>query len=1050
LAQYVPNQWRNLESGGTPITADRLNLIENGVGASAVVSDVDDPATPTGAAVAQVVNLAATGQASGLGGPTRIWAPQLNLPTTGMLNGDQVYVLSESKWYFRENGAWLAEGATYTPPTQPSTTTLALTNSVPILTTPTAGSPSASVQINFKTTAGTDALVTTGVRISCNGTTVSGQAVPSQNQAVINGSATFTQLRPGTAYIFTGQLLNGSTLVGTAVTLTVTMPTSAPAPGSVTTLSLTAVAGNGSVTVTNKVTPGTDNLAVSGVLLSRNGTDTTGVGAWSTTVPANSSFTFGQLKPGVTYTFSADMENASGTPYGNPVSIQATPTGSVASGPASVTDSAFTYTGAWTLAIADDGTTQHYDNVTNDTATITFTVGAGGGTVSLVGNTGAANGYAAIKIDSGSETNVNFYAAAETDQLVMWTSSSLSAGTHTLHVRVTGTIGTTGGDAFVSVQGAKLSNGSFGTGVSTVTASAVVNSSSSVTMSWSTALGTDSASLTGVVITRSGTDASGGGPVTLNETSLSGSFTFTNLVAGASYTFTADPLINGTPAGRTSSQTVVTGTAGGGTPTAPVGPSGTWRLVFDDEFNGTSLDLTRWTPLDGGNMNNVTTHASNVSVSGGNLILTLASSSSGAEVDSAPYDGAGSNGYTMPVGDYVEARIYFPGNGSTVYNWPAFWTSGPSWPAAGEVDIFEGLGTATTNYHSPSGQDGPFNISGTWVNAFHTYGMHRKSTSVDIYWDGTLVKTMATSDNGAAQAVLINVGSGNTGVYGAASQVLVDWVRAWTPSTGTPAPTGTALSKVLVIVEENHSLSEMESSMPYLFGLAQQYSYASNYSGLTHPSLPNYLAIAAGSFFGISDDNPPSSHPLSGSTVFGQAISKGKTAKTYCESMPSNNYQSDSGNYAVKHNPWAYFTSEVSWANQFDISASSFTSDASNNRLPTVSMLVPNLIDDAHDGTLTDADNYLQSVLPSVLNSSDFTSGALAVVVTADEDDGTQSNKVLTTVLHASLNGSHKVVSTALNHYSLSRLLSQLSGSTPLNNATSAADLAAAFGLTIG
>jgi phosphatidylinositol-3-phosphatase len=83
------------------------------------------------------------------------------------------------------------------------------------------------------------------------------------------------------------------------------------------------------------------------------------------------------------------------------------------------------------------------------------------------------------------------------------------------------------------------------------------------------------------------------------------------------------------------------------------------------------------------------------------------------------------------------------------------------------------------------------------------------------------------------------------------------------------------------------------------------------------------------------------------------------------------------------------------------------------------------------------------------LASSDFTSGKLAVVVTADEDDSTSGNKVLTVVLHASLDGSHKVVSTALTHYSLSRFYSQTTGGSPLRKAAAAPDMAEAFGLTV-
>ena len=211
-----------------------------------------------------------------------------------------------------------------------------------------------------------------------------------------------------------------------------------------------------------------------------------------------------------------------------------------------------------------------------------------------------------------------------------------------------------------------------------------------------------------------------------------------------------------------------------------------WSLAFADEFNGTSLDLSRWSPMNGAKMNGVTTYASNVSVTGGNLVLTLASSTSGAFVSSAPSDGAGANGYLLPVGSYAEARVYFPGNGSAIYNWPAWWAAGP-WgsgqcgPDAGEHDIAEGLGSLTVNYHSTRNCTNMGTVSGTWSNGFHVYGLYRGPGYADVYWDGQLVKHYTTYDNGGGESLLLNVGRGATDAFGAASQVKVDWVRAWSP-----------------------------------------------------------------------------------------------------------------------------------------------------------------------------------------------------------------------------------------------------------------------------
>ena len=72
--------------------------------------------------------------------------------------------------------------------------------------------------------------------------------------------------------------------------------------------------------------------------------------------------------------------------------------------------------------------------------------------------------------------------------------------------------------------------------------------------------------------------------------------------------------------------------------------------------------------------------------------------------------------------------------------------------------------------------------------------------------------------------------------------------------------------------------------------------------------MPNYLAIAGGDTFGVTDDSKPSHHVIPGRSVFGQALAANLTAKVYEESMLTNcavTGNADKG-YAVKHNPWAY------------------------------------------------------------------------------------------------------------------------------------------------
>ena len=255
------------------------------------------------------------------------------------------------------------------------------------------------------------------------------------------------------------------------------------------------------------------------------------------------------------------------------------------------------------------------------------------------------------------------------------------------------------------------------------------------------------------------------------------------------------------------------------------------------------------------------------------------------------------------------------------------------------------------------------------------------------------------------------------------------------------------VTKLLVFVVENHSLDQMRAAMPYTAAMGKEFAVATNYQAVTHPSLPNYLAMTGGSTFGVTDDAPPSSHTTDQPSVFGQALSAGKTAKVYAEGMPGNCATEDSGEYVVKHNPWPYYLSERSSCARYDVPVSELSKDAANGRLPNAGMVIPDLCNDAHDCDLSVADRWLRTQIEAVMSGPDWRTGHLAIVVTADEDDHQQNNLVLTTVAHPSMHGA--VVTTPLTHYSLARLYSEILVAEPLGEAAAAPSMATAFGLDL-
>jgi phosphatidylinositol-3-phosphatase len=265
---------------------------------------------------------------------------------------------------------------------------------------------------------------------------------------------------------------------------------------------------------------------------------------------------------------------------------------------------------------------------------------------------------------------------------------------------------------------------------------------------------------------------------------------------------------------------------------------------------------------------------------------------------------------------------------------------------------------------------------------------------------------------------------------------------------------------VVWIWMENHSFSDIigSSQAPYINSVANECGLATNYHNLSHPSLPNYvgatsgLAVSSLSPF-TSDCSPSKRCSTSAASIFGQ----GESWKAYEESMPSNCDKSNSGEYAVRHNPPPYFTS-LSGCSTFDVPYTQLASDLSAGTLPAFSFVTPNLIDDMHDGTIAQGDSWLSSNLPTILNSSEYQSDSTAVFITWDEGTGGSSGencasntsdnscKVATLVISPStVAGSTSA--TLFNHYSLLGTAEQLLGLPALGQASAFPTMTSAFNL---
>jgi phosphatidylinositol-3-phosphatase len=251
-------------------------------------------------------------------------------------------------------------------------------------------------------------------------------------------------------------------------------------------------------------------------------------------------------------------------------------------------------------------------------------------------------------------------------------------------------------------------------------------------------------------------------------------------------------------------------------------------------------------------------------------------------------------------------------------------------------------------------------------------------------------------------------------------------VAAPEPAWASSACTGAApqrITHVVVVVMENHGESAIIGSpeAPYINEVARACGIATSYFAITHPSLPNYLAMTAGSTFGIRDDDDPSAHPISAPSIFQQL---GTGWRAYDESMTVGCERVPAGLYAVKHNPAAYFTNLATCPSQ-DVPL-----PASPSFAPSLTFVTPNLIHDMHDGTVQQGDQWLSSFLPRVAASPEYRSGSMAVFVVWDENGGTDTspdNRVPCLVMAPSVRPGSRLTA-SVNHYSLLATMEDLLG----------------------
>ena len=183
--------------------------------------------------------------------------------------------------------------------------------------------------------------------------------------------------------------------------------------------------------------------------------------------------------------------------------------------------------------------------------------------------------------------------------------------------------------------------------------------------------------------------------------------------------------------------------------------------------------------------------------------------------------------------------------------------------------------------------------------------------------------------------------------------------------------------------------------MPNYNHYAETYTLLNAHYAVTHPSLPNYLALIGGDTFGVTSD---CNHCYVDAQSLPDLIeSSGRTWRTYQERMPSSCYLGDAPPYAQKHNPFIYFTPIRENALRCQdgiVPLAQLDADLAANALPNFVFITPDLCNSAHDSEdcpLRIMDAWLGETLPKIQAYLDASGQPYWIILTWDEGQGDHS-----------------------------------------------------------
>lgn len=213
-------------------------------------------------------------------------------------------------------------------------------------------------------------------------------------------------------------------------------------------------------------------------------------------------------------------------------------------------------------------------------------------------------------------------------------------------------------------------------------------------------------------------------------------------------------------------------------------------------------------------------------------------------------------------------------------------------------------------------------------------------------------------------------------------------------------------SHVWVLTEENHSYEEVvgNSQMPYFNQLIGQYGLATQFYSDQHSSLPALMWFVAGAPVETNNDTTSCDHTQD--NVVRELLKKGYTWRAYEEDIPSAGYRGLYGGtddlYYRRHNPLIDFSDVCPGTGQANNSVpyTQMAADFTAGKMPNYAYITPDAMDDAHNGTLQQADDWMKAHVPAILARPEFQPGGDGILfIVWDEADLTNDNRCSATIL---------------------------------------------------